>query len=206
MIDEVFYLYILINYYNKLPFSTQSKRTCSLGHFAMLLFTFYLIFVESLVAVSAEQAVPDYLRSKLAGLDSVPVGTWIVVSKKNFTLFVMDGDKIIESYGVSVGRNEGQKGKVGDNKTPEGMFRIIQIQNSDYWTHDFRDGKGEIKGAYGPWFIRLETGWKGIGIHGTHNPASIGTNATEGCIRLKNSDVEKLKSRYAKIGVPVLIF
>jgi lipoprotein-anchoring transpeptidase ErfK/SrfK len=58
--------------------------------------------------------------------------------------------------------------------------------------HDFGDGKGPVSGAYGPWFIRLETGWKGIGIHGTHDPGSTGTRASEGCIRMKNDDLLRI--------------
>lgn len=158
--------------------------------------------VKQLYAVPA---MPDYLQRELAALDSLPQGTWIVISKEHFTLFVMDGEKVIESFGVAVGRNRGQKLRAGDNKTPEGMFRIIQMQNAESWTHDFHDGKGVIAGAYGSWFIRLQTGWKGIGIHGTHDPASIGTNASEGCIRLKNDDLQRLKDKYVKLGVKVLI-
>jgi hypothetical protein len=33
---------------------------------------------------------------------------------------------------------------------------------------------------------------KGYGIHGTNNPGSIGHNASHGCIRMKNHDVEEL--------------
>jgi hypothetical protein len=33
---------------------------------------------------------------------------------------------------------------------------------------------------------------KGYGIHGTNVPSSIGHNASHGCIRLRNSDVEEL--------------
>jgi len=32
----------------------------------------------------------------------------------------------------------------------------------------------------------------GYGLHGTNVPSSIGKNASHGCIRLRNSDVEKL--------------
>jgi lipoprotein-anchoring transpeptidase ErfK/SrfK len=46
--------------------------------------------------------------------------------------------------------------------------------------------------------------WTGIGIHGTHNPASIGTLATEGCIRLKNEDLQELR-RLVDVGTPVRI-
>lgn len=70
----------------------------------------------------------------------------------------------------------------------------------------FGDGKGEIRGAYGSHFIRLKTpGHCGIGIHGTHDPASIGTRATEGCVRLNNSDLLELVKKYVYVGMPVVI-
>lgn len=165
----------------------------------------FLSMLPAGVSVAAT-ATPDYLTKQLSALDHVPDGTWLAVSKENFKLFVMDGKNVVESFGVAVGKNKGQKQRVGDNKTPEGMFEVIQIQNASYWTHDFRDGKGEIKGAYGPWFIRLGSNWRGIGIHGTHDPSSIGTAASEGCIRMKNEDVQRLREKYAQIGLKVFIF
>lgn len=147
----------------------------------------------------------DYLRRELAALKILPKGTWLAVSKEHFTLFVMNDKEIVESFDVAVGKNVGQKRRGGDDRTPEGMFEITQLQDSSNWTHDFRDGKGVINGAYGPWFIRLKTGWNGIGIHGTHDTASIGTNASEGCIRLRNDELQRLKKRYIKIGMKVLV-
>ena len=62
-----------------------------------------------------------------------------------------------------------------------------------------------MKGAYGPWFLRLDVpGRRDIGIHGTHLPESIGTRATEGCIRLANEDIKDLKERI-KVGTVVTI-
>lgn len=88
-------------------------------------------------------------------------------------------------------------------------FRIEEVCPAHYWTHDFGDGKGVIEGAYGPWFLSLDTGWIGIGIHGTHDPASIGTMASEGCIRLRNEDIQSLKelicSDNGGIGTGVII-
>ncbi len=90
-------------------------------------------------------------------------------------------------------------------KTPEGIFSVSEIVDASLWTHDFGDGKGEIEGAYGPYFFRLATPpHTGIGIHGTHNAASIGTRASEGCIRLNNSDLVKLKE-YVYLGMPVVV-
>lgn len=140
-------------------------------------------------------------------------GRWLYVDKANFTMYLVNDNEVEKSWGIAVAKKPGQKQRVGDMTTPEGTFPIQQIQNSSSWTHDFKDGKGAIKGAYGPWFIRLKTvtklkgktkTWTGIGIHGTHDPDSIGTMVTEGCIRMKNEDVEELKG-IAKVGMKVVI-
>ena len=47
-------------------------------------------------------------------------------------------------------------------------------------------------------------GFRDIGIHGTPFPESIGTRATEGCIRLRNEDILDLKQR-VKVGTVVII-
>jgi lipoprotein-anchoring transpeptidase ErfK/SrfK len=45
---------------------------------------------------------------------------------------------------------------------------------------------------------------KGIGIHGTNDPDSIGRNTSHGCIRLANWDIVKL-AEMVKTGVPVTV-
>ena len=132
-------------------------------------------------------------------------GTVVVIDKSAFTLEVFSNGQPVKKYPIAVGKNLGDKQRVGDMRTPEGEFPIVQIQNASGWTHDFGDGLGNISGAYGPYFIRLGTpGWSGIGIHGTHAPTSIGTNVTEGCIRLNNDDVLELR-RLVNIGDRVVI-
>lgn len=136
---------------------------------------------------------------------------FVLIRKSEFTVYAVDakGD-IVASYGCALGKNPGQKEREGDMKTPDGVFTIDEIIASSWWTHDFKDGKGEIAGAYGPWFISLDTTnlsggrWGGIGIHGTHAPDSIGTLASEGCIRLNNADIERLK-QFVKVGMKVVI-
>ena len=142
---------------------------------------------------------------------------------------VNKGDNVTVTVVV---KNNGDKERPGDNKTPvswgnivsipseyegadvgikssEVPFRVEEICDASTWTHDFNDGKGVIEGAYGPWFISLDTGWDGIGIHGTHDPNSIGTNASEGCIRLLNKDIIELKEMISTdnggIGTRVII-
>ena len=130
----------------------------------------------------------------------------IVISKESLTLNLYDSNGgLIYSFPIAVGKEPGNKKESGDNKTPEGEFEIQQIQDASSWGHDFKDGKGRIEGAYGNWFIRLKTPpHSGIGIHGTHDPNSIGTRATEGCIRLNNADLDKLQP-LVRIGMKVTI-
>ena len=126
------------------------------------------------------------------------------ISKGDYTLSLYRGNELVKNYSVAVGRNPGNKRRIGDNRTPVGQFRVQSIENSQSWKHDFGDGNGVIKGAYGPWFIRLDTGWKGIGIHGTHDPDSRGSMATEGCIRMSNEEIRELR-RYAYRNMRVII-
>ena len=45
---------------------------------------------------------------------------------------------------------------------------------------------------------------RGIGIHGTNDPSSIGGRTTEGCVRLANSDLDSLRPML-KVGMVVTI-
>lgn len=146
---------------------------------------------------SAEEVVADGDESKAA---------YIIISKQDFTLSLYDSDdRLVCRFPVAVGKNYGNKQRSGDMKTPEGDFSIQQIQPASDWGHDFGDGKGWIPNCYGNWFIRLKTPpHRGIGIHGTHAPESIGTRATEGCIRLRNADLDSLKP-LVRVGMPVAI-
>jgi len=130
----------------------------------------------------------------------------LVVDKESMTVSVVDYKGFVKAnYPMACGLNYGNKQKRGDMRTPEGLFHVDDILDASSWKHDFKDGKGEIEGAYGPWFIRLDVpGHQGIGIHGTHLPESIGTRASEGCIRLKNEDIIALKN-IVYVGMPVII-
>ena len=150
----------------------------------------------------AEQAAPL--------IANAPSGTSILIRKSEFRLYLLKDGNVVNSWPVALGKNAGQKRVSGDMKTPDGTFPIDEVLDASYWTHDFGDGKGEIEGAYGPYFISLDTSnlsggaWDGIGIHGTHDPASIGTRASEGCIRMHNSDLLALK-RQISVGTQVTI-
>lgn len=163
------------------------------------------LFTECAALSSEPERITEEEALEAEAVLNEEADDWLLIRKKQKRLFVVRNRKVIRSYAVATGVNDGQKQKPGDGRTPEGVFKVLQIQNASYWTHDFRDGKGEIKGAYGPWFIRLKTPWRGIGIHGTHDPRSIGKNATEGCIRLRNEELKDLKEKYIKLSMVVVI-
>lgn len=139
--------------------------------------------------------------------------SFIVISKKDLRLYVyadINGDTtLIAHFPVCLSKNKGQKQKGGDMRTPESEpgkpFTIKQIQNASDWHHDFGDGRGNIL-AYGDWFLRLETPFNGIGIHGsTNNENTVPGRDSEGCIRLRDADIITLKENYAWVGMPVII-
>jgi lipoprotein-anchoring transpeptidase ErfK/SrfK len=141
-------------------------------------------------------------------------GYYLVIFKSLHTLILYNDSTLVKLYSCAVGKNRGDKQARFDYRTPEGRFYVTAVENSENWWHDFKnDKKGPVKDAYGPWFFRLYTGgdstycgktWTGIGIHGTHDPSSIGKNVTEGCIRLNNNDLLELRP-YVSIGLPVRI-
>ena len=141
-------------------------------------------------------------------------GSFIVISKKDLNLRVYGKQGkdtvLLAQFPACLSKNRGNKERKVDMKTPESPagkpFKITAIQDASTWTHDFKDGRGSIK-AYGHWFLRLETpGHSGIGIHGsTNNENSVPGRASEGCIRLRDTDIITLKQKYAYVGMPVYI-
>lgn len=145
----------------------------------------------------------EWYRDKVAQIDNA---AFVIIDKQTMQLSVYRYDGVLAcQYPIACGLNYGDKRMEGDMRTPEGVFSIVSIEDASKWKHDFKDGKGEIEGAYGPNFVRLEVpDVQGIGIHGTHLPESIGTRATEGCIRLRNEDLMQLLP-YLYVGMRVVI-
>ena len=94
-------------------------------------------------------------------------------------------------------------------------FYISEIKDAHAWRHDFKDGRGNIL-AYGKWFMRLDLSKsdcnpqvrsnRSIGIHGsTNNASSVPGRGSEGCIRLRDSDLIVLHDLYAMVGTKVVV-
>jgi len=119
----------------------------------------------------------------------------IVVSIPDRKLAVMENDRIIRTFEVAVGAPK--------TPSPAGTFKVVNRIENPTWYY-----KGKIVGPgtnnpVGTRWIGLSE--HGYGIHGTNAPSSIGKNASHGCIRLRNADVEQLFKLVA-VGDEVEIF
>jgi hypothetical protein len=129
-----------------------------------------------------------------------------VVDKTRKELFVLeenkDNYKIISRYKTSLGSASGDKKVRGDNKTPEGLYRIVSVKQ-----------KPELPGRYGPMAFVLDYPNKvdrimgktgdGIWIHGS----GLGerTEQTEGCIEINDKNILKL-AEFVENGATVYVF
>lgn len=110
-------------------------------------------------------------------------------------LIVYKGGKEVEREVVAVG--------TAKYPTPTGSFFLRELAKP-----------GNPRGSYGPWAFGLsaysnvlQTFGRGdgqIGIHGTNQPGALGTNASHGCIRMKNASITKLAQTLPQ-GVPIEI-
>uniref|UniRef100_Q01NJ9 ErfK/YbiS/YcfS/YnhG family protein n=1 Tax=Solibacter usitatus (strain Ellin6076) TaxID=234267 RepID=Q01NJ9_SOLUE len=106
----------------------------------------------------------------------------IVVSIPDRKLAVMEDDRVLRVFETAVGAPK--------SPSPTGTYTIINSIADPTW---YTKGKIVPPGKCNP----LGTRWlglsvKGYGIHGTNVPSSIGRNASHGCIRMRNRDVEEL--------------
>lgn len=124
----------------------------------------------------------------------------LVVVRKSECVLELIGPCGTRTYPVGIGSNPdgADKREEGDCRTPEGEFRVVSVEDCSDWEHE-----GER--VYGPLFLRLDCpSWDGIGIHGTNEPASVGTRSSRGCIRMRNDDLVQLAEQVV-VGTRVRI-
>lgn len=134
----------------------------------------------------------------------------IVVFKNERRLVLMKNNKMLKDYHISLGDNpEGHKEKEGDEKTPEGLYKIdYRNPNTKYHYSlhiSYPDKKDSIHAAS----LGVSPGGN-ITIHGCPGNTSfpeeyyINNDWTDGCIALSNSDIKELAGAVPD-GTPVFI-
>lgn len=113
---------------------------------------------------------------------------WVVINKSKRILTLYKGKEVVKKYPIAQGKYA--------NLTPEGKFTIVNKAVNPYWGgagiyKPIKGGSPENPLGY-RWMGISHGGGGKYGIHGNNNPLSIGTNASLGCVRMINSDVEEL--------------
>lgn len=130
----------------------------------------------------------------------------IVVDLSENRLYRYDKDgKAFEVYQVASGKKT--------SPTSTGIRRVSHIETYPYTEAPAGTKRRKSPKAYGPKILILTTidpktgkdlGSNGEFIHGNNNPASIGTYASHGCVRMDNDVITQL-SKEVKPGSYVLI-
>ncbi|MDD3153843.1 MAG: L,D-transpeptidase family protein [Victivallaceae bacterium] len=115
----------------------------------------------------------------------------VKVSKSEKLLVLYNGKDLFKAYDIGIGK---------EGRTPVGTFLIAdKIIRPDWYAPDGRIvAFGDKENVLGTrWLKLVPTGdtdkdFIGYGIHGTWDEGSITRSLSNGCIRMKNSDVEEL--------------
>jgi lipoprotein-anchoring transpeptidase ErfK/SrfK len=123
----------------------------------------------------------------------------LLLNLKKRRVFVYQGQKIIASYPVAIGRRGWE--------TPTGEFRVIQMVREPVWEHPFTgqlvpSGKNNPLGAR--WIGFWTDGQNFVGFHGTPQENLVGQAVSHGCVRMRNRDIKALFEK-VQIGTSVIV-
>lgn len=125
----------------------------------------FTIFTILLIIISTPLDFPKAIEEK-----KIDKGEYIIfIDINELTLSLLDKNtkKTIKKYPVAIGKKS--------TPSPIGQWQIIS--------------KALKKGPFGGYWLGLNAPWDTFGIHGTNNPSSIGSMASNGCIRMYNHDI-----------------
>jgi murein L,D-transpeptidase YafK len=148
--------------------------------------------------------------------NSSPSSYYIVIDKSKYELSVVDSEGWLVTYPVVFGNKDlGDKMMAGDRKTPEGLYTLVSKRVDSRWNR-FLALDYPTQADYSKFIYRKQQGLipqsakigGGIGIHGVwpHEDYTVDQyqNWTEGCISMKNQDVEELYN-LVPVGTKVYI-
>lgn len=148
----------------------------------------------------SEEAEPS--NSKVLPASEITVK----VNTSNSMVHLYEKDKLVAAYPVTIGSTQ-TKSPQGDWKV-KGIARLPDFRYDKEFLNTGERGDKTYLLPPGPnnlvGVIWIATNRRGIGLHGTSEPDSIGRSASHGCIRLANWDIVHLATR-VRAGVVVSI-
>lgn len=159
-----------------------------------------MLAINSIVAAQEENTnntIGSIDKATEIKIDEKPVvNRWILINVPARALRLYENDKCVAMYPVGVG--------TVNTKTPVGYYKVVEKIVNPTWI-DPQDTSVVIpSGEDNPLGYR----WIGIGgnygIHGTNKPESVGKYVSNGCVRMVETDVEKVFDK-VEIGTQVQI-
>lgn len=128
----------------------------------------------------------------------VPKGYWIAINKTKRILTIYKDREVHRKCPIAPGREP--------SFTPEGKLKIVtKCVNPSWSNHGKYSPGGSPNNPLGKrWMGLSPKGGSVYGIHGSNLPYSIGSDASAGCIRMINSEVEEVYE-YIPVGTEVWI-
>ena len=169
------------------------------------------VWIDILVALAAAMAAvlvalssvaPARARER-ASLDDMPAGT-IVVRQSERRLYLSLGEGRSVHYPVAVGKPGKQwrgVARVDGKYVDPAWAPPAEVKRAEPWLPNYIPG-GASNNPMGHRALTLTGGQ--YAIHGTNRPWTVGTAASFGCIRMRESDIEDLFDRVA-VGTPVVM-
>ena len=127
------------------------------------------ITVSELLGANEDLDSKNLSIGQIICIPLAPSPIQIVVNIRSKRLTVYRNGLLFREYIVATGKPQ--------TPTPTGTFEIINKEI-------------DPGGPYGTRWLGLSA--KGYGIHGTNDPQSIGSAASNGCVRMYNEDIEAL--------------
>lgn len=152
-----------------------------------------------------EAGTPTSVTAPLAVLEPQVKGfeDVILIRTAENKLYHYENGTLVKEYRVATGTKR--------YPTPKGTFSVVLKRRNPTWVNPDPGGWGRSlpakigPGPRNPLGTRaMNLNSPGIRIHGTSNVASLGTNASHGCIRMAMADVEELFDKVEQ-GTPVAI-
>jgi len=166
----------------------------------------FYVQIALLLVVPPIAALPLLKRVDVAALIRVVQGgPSLKIDLSERKLYVMEGGKTVKTYSVAVG--------TPSHPTPTGQFRTGRIVWNPGWNPpDSPWARGEKPRAPGDpknpmRGVKIYFREPAYFIHGTNDPASIGSAASHGCVRMTEADAKALARRIEAAGgsVPLRI-
>lgn len=174
------------------------------------------IFLIAIIGLFAFRNISDGFVMKRSFSEAPTGSVYIIVDKSDYELQIYDEIGWYATYPVVFGTKSLEDKMVeGDRKTPEGTFRILdkrphqkwhKIMMLDYPTQESWEKFNDRK-AHGVIAKSAKIGG-GIAIHGTWPNDNLVvddyTNWTQGCVSLRNSDIDEI-FQFTPSGTKVII-